>query len=342
MSGEEQTIAGGERSVAINGQVTDTYIHTGDRYDPKVNVNVNFVEPKVKRGIPDNFLIPYLPNRDLQEEALEQLLKQDIPHPLVCIIHGDQLQCHDKFLDRLREFSLRRLLKLNKDQTVQEYLLIWPNELEKLDNLKERLCKNLSKVVSNGNTTSLTETDINERFYQYHPNPTIIHTHLSSDDWSKHKFEILNKLLDFWQNWPDLIHGQKLIICVFIEYKKKRRKVNQKFSLKWIFGYLTNLPKWHHYKKINNRIDRELQELERSGIKHFNRLSCTVLTELKDISEKEVKDWIRSKETKEFVGEGKGQKMVEKVRELFENPAKQTIPMEDLAIHLTEIIKEII
>jgi hypothetical protein len=196
--------------------------------------------------------------------------------------------------------------------------------------------------------SSTSPEEIHEIFCQYHPNPTIIHTHLLTDDWEKHKFEILHHFLGFWQNWPTLMQEQRLIVCVFIKYQKKRRKHSQKFSISWIFSYLFNLRKSQRYKKINSQIYRQLQEMEKSKIQHFHRLSFTVLSELEDIDIKEVNDWIRSQETEDFVGKEMREKLMKKVREIFENREQKTssnkipkIPMEDLADQLTELLIEI-
>ncbi|SRR5579883_2145670 len=292
-------------------------------------------------------LLPYLPNRSDQEfeigKALQLLLKQVIPSPLVCIIHGNESQSHDKFLERLRKFSIPRLLGLDPNQTViKEYCLNWPAGLKNLDELSERLSKNLADNVLGYSFASLEE--INATFCEY-PDPIIIHTHLLTEDWRQQGFEILNKLMEFWQNWPDLIPGQKLIICVFIKYQSKRQKHSEKFSLKQIFRKLRSFCKWHRYQSINKKIFTQLKLINTSKKQHFNRLSCLVLSELTDINRMHVENWVRSEQTKQFVGEVMIQKLVDEVKDIFyrweEQTSFDTIPMDELADELTRLLKSL-
>ena len=50
--------------------------------------------------------LPYLCNRSKQKSELEEALRQHrelrTGRPLLCVIHGDEYECHDKFLERLR------------------------------------------------------------------------------------------------------------------------------------------------------------------------------------------------------------------------------------------------
>jgi inactive STAND len=292
-------------------------------------------------------LLPYLPNRSEQEfelgKALQLLLKQVPPHPLVCIIHGDEFQSHDKFLERLRKFSLPRWLGLDPNQTViKEYPLNWPAGLKNLDELRERLRTYLADSVLGYSLSSLEE--IHATFCKY-PNPIIIHTHLLTEDWQQQGFEILNKLLEFWQNWPDLIPGQKLIICVFIKYQIKRQKHIKRFSFGWIFSYLKSFYKRYRYQSINNNISRQLEVLAASKIQHFDRLSCTVLPKLTGVRRTHVENWVRSEETKQFMGEVMIERLIDAVRDMFDNWEEQTsfdtIPMDDLAEELTRLLKSL-
>ena len=55
-------------------------------------------------------LLPYLANRSAQEEVLEdalELFKDNFTlHPFICVVHGNERECHDMFLERLRVVSL--------------------------------------------------------------------------------------------------------------------------------------------------------------------------------------------------------------------------------------------
>mgnify|MGYP001794153822 CR=1 FL=1 len=170
----------------------------------------------VRREIPS--LLPYLPNRTAQEfelgQAIQNLFIKTIRQPLVCVVHGDEFQSHDKFLERLRKVSLPRLLKLDLRQTaIKEYHLGWPSSLRSLNKLSERLCKNLADTVENYSLATVQQ--INQTFSKY-PGPVVVHMHLLTDDWQNLGFDLLPEVLKFWQHWPELKNDLILVICFLI------------------------------------------------------------------------------------------------------------------------------
>jgi inactive STAND len=292
-------------------------------------------------------LLPYLANRNDQEfelgKAFQQFLRQSLPCPLVCIIHGDEFQSHDKFLERLQRLSIPRLIGLDLSQTViKEYPLNWPSGLKNLDELATRLCRNLADRVLGYSFASIEE--INDNFCKY-PGPIIIHTHLLTEDWQQQGFEILNSLLDFWQNWPDLTSSQKLFVCIFIKYQVKRKKQSNKFSCKQLFGFWRSLFKRRRYQHTNDKIRKKLEELSASDLKQRNRLLSTVLSELTDVSRMHVENWVRDEATKQFVGEAMLEKLVDAVGEMFDTWEERTsfnmMSMDDLADNLTHLLKSL-
>ncbi|PNJ91567.1 hypothetical protein CEP14_13710 [Cylindrospermopsis raciborskii C04] len=72
-----------------------------------------------KRKIPS--LLPYLVNRIEQEYELGRVIVRNSPSPLICIIHGDEFQSHDKFLERLHKVSLPRFLG---EESIKKYRLL--------------------------------------------------------------------------------------------------------------------------------------------------------------------------------------------------------------------------
>src|SRR5262245_8474365 len=57
------------------------------------------------RAHPSHHLLPYLCNRSAQEERLKKVLREHHDtsmRPLLCVIHGDEYECHDMFIERLR------------------------------------------------------------------------------------------------------------------------------------------------------------------------------------------------------------------------------------------------
>jgi hypothetical protein len=292
-------------------------------------------------------LLPYLPNRGDQEfelgQAFHKCLKQSSPHPLVCIIHGDEFQSHDKFLERLQKLSIPRLLGLNPSQTkVKEYPLHWPSGLKDVNGLSARLCKNLADSVLGCSFSSL--EDINEAFYKY-PDPIIVHTHLLTEDWQQGP-EVLNKLLEFWQGWSDLLAGQRLIVCLFIKYQIKRQRRLKGFSLTSLFGYLRGFLRRRRYQRMNASIHKQIEALQAYDCKQLDRLFVVVLPQLSGINRTHVENWARSEETKQFVGEAMIGRLIDAIGELFDSWEEKTssnqIPMDDLAHNLIDLLKSLV
>ncbi|NMG18836.1 hypothetical protein [Brasilonema bromeliae] len=132
---------------------------------------------------------------------------------------------------------------------------------------------------------------------------------------------------------------------MFIKYQTKRQKHTERFSFGRIFWYLISFCKRRRYQSINNKIYTEIKVLNTSKFKHFNRLSFTVLSELTNINRTHVENWVRSEETKQFVGEVMIQKLVDEVKDMFYRWEKETssdkIPMDDLADELTRLLKSL-
>jgi hypothetical protein len=232
--------------------------------------------------IPD--LLPYLPNRHEQEDKLKQeyqeYLNQGSPRPLVCIIHGDEAQNHDTFFERLRKYAVPQLLGLDRNQTVIKpyFLAIKPYFLGcGMQHLEAQLCEELAKNVLDSSCSSVEA--INKVFCTY-PGPIIVHSDLINDHWQKDR-EVLRKVLEFWQGWPDLVAGQQLIICLFVKYKKKGRKSAKRLSL----GYLKELFIQNRYGQINTKIYKEISFL---STWQFDRVYSVVLPELDDICQADV------------------------------------------------------
>lgn len=292
-----------------------------------------------KREIPS--LLPYLPNRTDQEfelgQAIPQLLGQSPRRPLLCLVHGDELQSHDKFLERLRKVSLPRLLRLDPKQTaIKEYHLQWPASLKKLDTLWARLTKNLADTVENDSFATV--QTINQTFGKY-PGPILVHLHLLTDDWQRLGPNLLPKILEFWQNWPNLGSEQTLVVCVFIKYQHRQStKVGKWQWLRNPIAWIKRVLRYRRCQKLNLTIAQQLDELAASEFIAFQRLMGVVLPKLDNITRGHVEDWVRCEETKTFAGEAVLEQLVGAVRDMFDQ--NETMPMDSVATHLTELLKE--
>jgi hypothetical protein len=253
-------------------------------------------------------LLPYLPNRNKQKDELEKAidnhLNQASPKPMICILHGDQDQCHKEFLDRLIKYSFFEQVGFtSSDEKIWRQQLFWPHDLErdkmeKIENLEYWLLKDLAEKFLN--RRSATKEVINQVFCEY-PSPVLIETRLSTKNWQRQGDLILDKLLCFWQTWPALNHGKKIIICISIEYEITRKNGCQKSRFKRFWDYLINYFKNKDSQSKKKEIQTKLKRLSEKDFQRFSCLSGIVLPELMGVCQDQVKDWASSDEVKKFM-----------------------------------------
>ena len=332
---------------AVNAQEIGVFVSGGNVVFQNNGINGSPQQVmQLEREIPS--LLPYLANRTDQEYELGQAIQKSLTkprrRPIVCIVHGDEYQSHDKFLERLRKISIARLLRLNlHETTIKEYQLAWPSNLKKLEKLSTRLCRNLADTVEQYSLA--TSQQINQTLGKY-PGPVIIHTHLLTEDWERQGFEVLPSLLKFWQDWPHLASNQTLIVCICVKYQIKRQKYSSKWwSLKTIATSIRQYFRRLRFHKLNQQITQQLMELSESQFEQFDRLTSIVLPMLENLTQTHVENWARSESTKNFVGEAMLEQLVDSVRDMFElwetQTASQMMSMDDVAEHLIKLLKSL-
>ena len=311
-----------------------------------IGLNKNRDRLKERRDIPP--LLPYFVNRSSQQielkEALKKLFNHPYSQPLLCIIHGDKLQCHDTFFQFLEKEFLPKIFKENTNintnnnytEFIKEYQLKWPPRNTSIEDLKNRLEHNLVDTVLDNKFAS--KADINE--YLASIGTVIIHTHLLTADLQENSSIIIEKFIEFWQDWPELIPNQHLIIFLFIKYKiEPKQNYFQKLQ-NWIFQ---NLFKNNSNTRTGNySIQKSIKDLSSSNFTKFDKIIGVVLPELQGITQTEVEDWARREEVKNYWDEENIQDLINIIEDMFEKWEKQqasdTMPMSNLAIKLTDIL----
>lgn len=340
----------GDRNKIISQMSGGTIVSDGGQVNYYVSHDGKFqTHTESKPSLPKiPSLLPYLPNRKQQDEelfeAIQNYLNQVPPKPLVCVIHGDEFQSHYQFLERLKKLSFPKYMDWDSNQlSIKDYELAWPSDLKKLDNLESRLCKDLAeKFLSRSSIKKDTiKETINQEFCEY-PSPIIICTYLLTEDWQNQGDLILDRFLDFWQNWPDLTLGKRIIICLSVKYqvKKKDSSKDSIFIRFWTFLINSFKPKNHQSK--NKKIKAEIEKLSRENFQQFSRLSGIVLPELTDVSQVYVDHWARSDEVKNLIGEEMIGTLIDNIAEMFQKHPSETIPMKDLGQQLEELLENII
>ncbi|MDJ0702482.1 MAG: hypothetical protein QNJ46_04300 [Leptolyngbyaceae cyanobacterium MO_188.B28] len=302
-------------------------------------------------------LLPYLSNRYDQEFELRQAVQNLLAHtprrPLFCILHGDECQSQDMFLERFKE-ALSRWLNLDSQKTkVEGYpLLKWrPSSSNSLDTVPARLRQNLADEVVKRRWADNRLADgavaMNQQINQFfgqNPGPVVVEMHLRTNDLRDLGLNLLPKVLEFWQAWPDLGPSQTLIICLSIKYRIKPPTT----TYQW-WSFLNLISRLHCFLKerrrcqLNRKIEQQIDALALSKFREFDRLAGVVLSKLGDVTQSHVEEWARSEATKPFAGEGGRGRLIKDIGKMFDewekDTASRSISMDQLADQLESLLQ---
>jgi Domain of unknown function (DUF4062)/inactive STAND len=273
-------------------------------------------------SIPD--MLPYLCDRSDQEYELHALVHSETrtDRPLLCLVHGEETEAHDKFLERLQRVMLPQLLPRQTERAgVRSYQLEWPSRFRTPQEMQSRLILSLSKEVLDNvvGTCEMISARIGENL-----GPVVVHSHVITENWQQERLRGLDAFIELWQGWPDLAIGQKLFVFLFIKYQGNKS-----------FG--------PHKLRQYRRVNREIREaLSQRDFSCFGRVTTAVLTELKGPTLAETQDWARSEEVGKFCDR---QALVTATGEYYAQWARENpkiiptrIPTEELAPRLREMI----
>ncbi|HMM99690.1 MAG TPA: trypsin-like peptidase domain-containing protein [Anaerolineales bacterium] len=174
--------------------------------------------PKPKRELPSSLV--YRIDRKKQEEDLRSLYEKNNsqnPKPMVAVIHGNDRQAHDMFLERMALEFIPELLKVNLAHTpITRISLQWPTYIQKIEDLGDKLTQGLADRILH--TVDSSCEDI-QRTLSAYPGPVVIEMELLTDDWMKHKTGVLEAILNFWNGWPTLANRQHLFVFLYVTHK---------------------------------------------------------------------------------------------------------------------------
>jgi hypothetical protein len=274
-------------------------------------------------------LFAYDLDRSIQELELGEKLEQlglSSPKPVICLIHGNDDECHDKFIDCLKEISLRKLLKLQQNSAPYHVCIPkWPSQLHELDHFNQLYCKSLADEVLQ--YSRATPQEIND-WLTSHPEPVIIEFEFSTHNWEKHALKVISKILEFWQNWPPLAPSQILLVCLCIKYPAERSS-----PLAKVFGS----------KPISQVAAAALQALARN---QSNQIILAVLSTLEGVTQDDAERWVRVRESNLVTryGEGVVDALKDTIRSTYERYQSREdpkrIPMKDVADQLRSILRQ--
>jgi hypothetical protein len=274
------------------------------------------VAPQKSRVIPR--FLPYRVNREKQEQTLAEAIQTHSEHPdnkqrpLLCLIHGNEDECSDMFVELLEENALRKIAPRQTQNGIKRYTFSCGN-FNNINELHKNILTGLGKVLCHNLFAS--HAEIVKAIGQQKQKVVMLYTSLCSEDW-QHEINILHGFLKFWTDLPALPPNHLLLVCLSFNYQK-----NYEITLlKRLFGK----------KSTNQEIRKAFQNLE------FNdfQVSGVVLPELESMSHRIVQDWARMYAS-EYCDIDVLYKEIKK--NIFTSDG-QKIAMEPLAVQLKQIL----
>lgn len=259
-------------------------------------------------------ILPYLCDRSDQEAVLANAFRSHqasaARRPLFCVIHGDDRECHDAFIERLEVVTLPRLLNLDTQKTpIRPCLLPWPSSYgrgrTRLDVFQQNLMQAVQETMPDSREDS----------------PVILHTYLLSEDWLRAGQAVVECFLRFWKEHADLPPNRFLLVCLCFRHQSARAR-----SL---------------FMRIRMRLaDRRIRTfLDTIDVSAHAPAESVVLPELTAVRRGEVEEWSRMKTVTEI---SEIHQLIADVRRLYEQPelcsADGFIPMERLAPELKRLL----
>lgn len=267
--------------------------------------------------------LPFYCDRLGQDQKLKAALSKR-PHrsrPFVCIVHGDNQECPEKYIDRLRSSTLPEALSLDTTKYfIDHYPLELPKDPSDPDEALAVMRMNLGKYFGGAQAS----IDTIAASLDLKLTPVFIYSILSSLMRTSEFTALVNLFVRFWSEFPVSTSDHLRIACLVIEHEEslgQRRKQQ-------ITRFLTRLFS---------------PTLATNGAANASASLGIVLPELSPIKLPDVREWLRL--GKDFRGIGQDHepafcnpdeaiaKMEAKYRE-----AGQAIAMRQLAPHLKEVL----
>ncbi len=262
-------------------------------------------------------ILPYLADRSSQEAELEFTLDECEGElhekPMICIVHGNELECHNKFIERLEEVMLPEILDGPGSVPVGMTMVEWPSMKANIKIRYKKLINNINSALT-GNRQAKMEK-IKEKL-DNQINPQMISFMLPVAAWEKNEDELIRKWLEYWNHFPDLNGGRKLMVFLSIKYKDIPDKEAEGAK------YFTS-----RNKSAENFIDTLKYE-------EYTNIVGLTMEELKAVTYSDVDCWL-DMHSKKFCDDSELRKMV---MDFYKNRSYRDVPMLELAVKLNELM----
>jgi len=174
---------------------------------------------------PDADPLPYIVNRGQQESALKGALFEHRARapkrPLVCVIHGDEAECHDDFVTRLEKIFLPTIAGFWQRLPADENMILRKALEPSLGSLTE---ENWRRILWGDLAAALTgdrdatQDSVIDLISRRKP-AVIIDAPLLSERLKDVPLEQLDHFFEFWGTLPPLPDDLLLIVCLSLKYQ---------------------------------------------------------------------------------------------------------------------------
>jgi hypothetical protein len=298
---------------------TVTILNDFNKFAEKLSASIHDVKPITDRipSRPIPPILPYLSNRSIQSAELELKLDEceDCLNskPLVAFIHGDELECHDKFIKRLHEITLPKMLRGQSNVSVDLTRVEWPSVDLNLTSRYKKMTCDIAKAITDNRNAQVNEI---KKELDRRNAAQMIYFVLPVAAWKEKECELITMWLKYWDEFPELNQGKKLLIFLCIKYKNISSKSSDESG---------------KYSKYNKEAKDFIQKL---AIKSYTHISGLLMTELHSVEYAEIDNWIEA-----YVPEScDDTKLREMVMDFYNARNNKAVPMLELAGKLNEIL----
>ncbi|MDM8564095.1 caspase family protein [Candidatus Halobeggiatoa sp. HSG11] len=261
----------------------------------------------------NNDLRHHLPDRRSQEAKLGRAIHNNKNLPLLCLIHSNENQCNDRFIDRLVYHYLPKVVPEN-DITPYFVHCNFSNSVDLQQEISEQLATSL-KINPFAPLSEIVDAIIMEQ------NPVIFHTDMCTKNWSRcGGIKAIHNFIEFWAKlkFPKE-YNHLLLICLYFNYKNIKPT-----------GLFSRFKK----QSINDQIRQEFKQLATKNFLDTFGINGLVLPELTNIEKEDVEAWAR-----DHLHTSVLDIVQPKIAYLFKS-SDATIPMCDLSRELRKILEE--
>jgi hypothetical protein len=268
---------------------------------------------EIKKPGPPRKLLPYLVNRLEQVSKLMETIEkhEKKQRPLVCLIHGEDCQMTDKFVECIaKQFLPNWTGNCNNSQES----LFFPCDFKNVAELHEKIKFGLSLKLA---PTELDDGGVVKKIKELcRSSPVIFETNMTTQNWNEAGgVEIILGFAKFWASLGNLCgqlpQSQLVLVCLRFTYEHEGEPSFFKFFKKF---------------SVNEKIRKTLATLQ-----FPEGVSGVVLPELRNIEKKHVTDWAEY-----YLKNKYDEKLKQRIRSLFKD--HQTVAMEHLAPELKEML----